>query len=403
MTVAVTRHLPADEAGLFFIGFAIIQFLSVVCALGLETISLRHFGIAVSEKNINLARALARYTWKWAVTGSIVTGACLALLAPLVSDYFINVPSATMAFIMFSIALPFATVTLIVAHQFQGLGAIVTSAVLLSVAVPALVAAGVFAEDLDRAASVSFVYAGSCILTASLGVAALERRLVGERSEWLNGPAIWREAKPLWAVNVVFALGHWAGVFLVAFWETPESVSGFTAALRTAGLVSFVLVALNFIMAPRYAALYKKHAFDELRALAIMSVRLLAVVSLPILAVLLINADAVMALFGVEYGRFQWVLVVLALGQAVNVVTGPVGNLLTMSGHGEVMKKIVLASTAASIAVGMVLTPLFGPIGAAVATAFGVALQNVVASWKVQSILGINVLHAFHRSLPTRS
>jgi O-antigen/teichoic acid export membrane protein len=80
------------------------------------------------------------------------------------------------------------------------------------------------------------------------------------------------------------------------------------------------------------------------------------------------------------------------LGQAVNVITGSVGYLLTMSGNERDLRFVTILSGITVVILTCTLTPLYGAIGATVATAFSLAMQNLMAVYFVKKRLGFNTL-----------
>ena len=76
----------------------------------------------------------------------------------------------------------------------------------------------------------------------------------------------------------------------------------------------------------------------------------------------------------------------------MNVVTGSVGYLLSMSGHEKDLRNTVLISGPLAIIAAVALTPLWGATGSAIATALAVATQNLVAVFWVRKRLGFNTL-----------
>jgi O-antigen/teichoic acid export membrane protein len=64
------------------------------------------------------------------------------------------------------------------------------------------------------------------------------------------------------------------------------------------------------------------------------------------------------------------------VGHGVNVLTGPVGMVLVMTGHEKIMRNNVLAAGAVNIGLNLILVPKLGALGAAVATAVSLALVN---------------------------
>jgi O-antigen/teichoic acid export membrane protein len=83
------------------------------------------------------------------------------------------------------------------------------------------------------------------------------------------------------------------------------------------------------------------------------------------------------------------VLVILAAGQLVNALVGPVGFLMTMTGQQDAAARILVVHALANLAGLALLTPRFGPEGAAVATSFVRASWNLVLLFVVWRRLGV--------------
>ncbi len=91
-----------------------------------------------------------------------------------------------------------------------------------------------------------------------------------------------------------------------------------------------------------------------------------------------------MSLFGPEFATGASVLLVLVAGHGINVMTGPVGTVLVMTGHEKIMRNNVLAAAAVNIGLNLVLVPRMGALGAAVATAASLALVNGLSLLQVR-------------------
>lgn len=99
-----------------------------------------------------------------------------------------------------------------------------------------------------------------------------------------------------------------------------------------------------------------------------------------------------MWLFGEQFKSGANLLRIFALGQFVNVVTGCVGYLLSMSGHERDLRNVFFISGPMAIILALVLTPLYGVTGASVATAIALASQNLLAVGMVERRLGGSLL-----------
>ncbi|MCR4288475.1 MAG: polysaccharide biosynthesis C-terminal domain-containing protein, partial [Deltaproteobacteria bacterium] len=163
-------------------------------------------------------------------------------------------------------------------------------------------------------------------------------------------------------------------------------------ASRTAFLISFVLIAVNTIAAPKFAALYHKGDMEALGSIARHSAKLMAIFASPVLLLFLIFPGWVMAIFGSQYADHGLILAVLAIGQFINVATGSVGYLLVMTGNERLQLYGISAVTVVSIVLYLTLIPAFGITGAAIATGVSVASQNLLACYLVYRALGIKTI-----------
>ena len=185
---------------------------------------------------------------------------------------------------------------------------------------------------------------------------------------------------------------QWSGQLISGAYVPSEEIAMLAVAQRTAVLTSFILMAVNMVVAPKFAALYKQGKTIELQNIAVFATRLMTLFALPVVGFMLLFSEWLMWLFGEEYKAGANLLRILAVGQFINVITGSVGFLLTMSGHERDMRNVVLFSGPLAIVLALVLTPLYGVTGAAVATAISVASQNLLAVAMVKKRLGFNTL-----------
>lgn len=157
-------------------------------------------------------------------------------------------------------------------------------------------------------------------------------------------------------------------------------------------LTSFILVAVNLVVAPKFAALKAKNDIDGIRRTAVLSVRLLVLSSMPMVVFILLMPEFVMGLFGEQFKQGSHLLQILVLGQAVNVITGSVGFLLTMSGNERDMRFVAIVSGLSMLFFAPIFTKLFGAIGAASVTSLCVSMQCLMAVFFVKKRLGFNTL-----------
>ncbi len=83
-------------------------------------------------------------------------------------------------------------------------------------------------------------------------------------------------------------------------------------------------------------------------------------------------------------------MLIFLCGQIVNALAGSVGLIMTMTGHQNQAGAIVAVSAAVNIILNALLIPLSGLRGAAISTAFTMALRNITILIYIRRRLGIN-------------
>ena len=102
-------------------------------------------------------------------------------------------------------------------------------------------------------------------------------------------------------------------------------------------------------------------------------------------------------IFGEEFVVGSNTLLILSLGQFVNVVTGSVGGLLSMSGYTRYLFWGGVVSTLNFIILAIFLIPRFGASGAAIAQSVSLTLQMLIYSWGVKRTLGFVPMNIFRK------
>jgi O-antigen/teichoic acid export membrane protein len=147
----------------------------------------------------------------------------------------------------------------------------------------------------------------------------------------------------------------------------------------------------NFVLPPLVVQMLATGKKRQLQAI-VQSVSTVA--SVPALAIVLFFAVAGPLVCGLIFGPYYrdagLVLAILALGKAANVLTGPCGTTLIMAGGRRQTLVIMLATTAVTLPMQVLGFKLWGITGVAVATAFGVLIQNLMQVVAVRRLTGIS-------------
>jgi len=172
----------------------------------------------------------------------------------------------------------------------------------------------------------------------------------------------------------------WAAVIMLGMWGNAEEVGIYSAATRIAMLVSFALIPVNSIAMPEFASMFKAGHQSEVNRLARLASLLALLIAAPIALVSFVAPTEVMALFGPDFGTGSYALVILVIGQLVNVMTGPASAILVVSGNESDQRASSFIGATLMLVAGVTLIPAFGMIGAAISAALAVAGMNITAA-----------------------
>ena len=177
---------------------------------------------------------------------------------------------------------------------------------------------------------------------------------------------------------------------LIGVFCAPADVGVYQVAAQTALVLGSLLAGVNAIFVPMAADLHHLGEHQRLQSLFRISTRWGLHAATPLFLVMVIFAPEVLsALYGAEYRTAAVSLMILSCGQFVNIATGAVGSLLTMSGYPKRWLAITVAAVAANLGLNLILIPRAGIAGAAMATSLASLLLFSAALWQVRTKVGI--------------
>ena len=388
--VALARILGAEGAGLYFTALSVVALTTIVVRMGLDNALLCMIAGYVAEGDWPRALGAYRLGMRAVSVLSLILAVVLLFAAPLLATQLFAKPEVTlplqvMSFAVFTFSLMMLSEACLKALKH------IRDAMLVSGVIYPLVGL-VLIWPLTHL----FGPAGACLsYVLGTGMAALVGQIAWRRARPLVkpdltvGPELRRSAAPLWLMMILTAgVMPWAPLLLLGVWGTSEEAGIYGAASRLSLLVSFFLVAVNNVVAPRFATLYKQGKMGELKRTVQRASLLILSLSSPMLVLLLVANTWVMSLFGPEFATGGPALAILAVGQAASAAAGSVNLLLMMSGHEREARNTALLGVVVLLTCAVTLIPAWGLIGAATATCAGIICVNLSALFYVRARLG---------------
>ena len=171
-------------------------------------------------------------------------------------------------------------------------------------------------------------------------------------------------------------------------WLTEAQISFLGVSNRISLLISFALLAVNFVLAPKLRALLKDNLVQESRVL-VRKITWLSISVSSFVVFLSVNySEFILSFFGNEFVNAQDVLLYFLLAQWLNASSGPVALLLIFSEK----EKMVLFSTTLSLICVILLFPIlvssYGVVGASVAVFLSSLVRNLLLVFMVKIVHG---------------
>jgi O-antigen/teichoic acid export membrane protein len=183
-----------------------------------------------------------------------------------------------------------------------------------------------------------------------------------------------------------------ADLWIVAAFAGVGNAALYGIASRVAAPLQAPLAIGIFALSGTAASMHVEGRHRELEAILKRAARRALMITLPAYAgLLLIGPSGLGAVFGPAYATAMPLVMVLGIGQLLNVAAGMGGTTLLMIGRSRTLLALSAVSTAFTIVAAAALVSWVGVIGAAIASALGVTLQNALALWAVRKSTGMDV------------
>lgn len=396
--IMVARTLNASGAGIFFLSITLMTIVSTLCRLGMDSVALRYSSILFSNNHQCKLKNLYLKIQTTILFLSLLMSICLWVIAPYISqlfnkeEYLVEVIRLLAPFIM-----PFSLFW-IQAEFLKGINRQAFSVFIQVTAIPFFSSIGIllfssFSKSLNN---IIIIYGLSILLTAVLAYAGWSYFTSGykknENDYVFPMQKIISTSKPLYIGVIMNLIVLWTATIFLGVFSSDVEVGIFSVAQRTTNLISFVLFAVNSVVAPQFATLYNNGEIKQLSALTQQAVKITTLGAAPLVLFFIFKAEFVLSFFGTEFVIGSTMLILMTLGQFVSVISGSVGYLLMMSGNEHIYRNCQILAAVVMLILCFFLIPLYGGLGAALSTSITIGSVNLISAffvWKKMRIISL--------------
>lgn len=397
LVMLVARVLSQADTGRYFSLLSLVSIAALVAGCGAGTAAVKLVAQAVAAQHPARVRGVIDAALLLLLAGCALVGGVLAL--PWTRAFLQAQMNLTVAvsFPLIWLWIGASALQTLLAEMFRGLqklflasafGGTASTLLALILLLGLRVTAGAEGLTLNRlilvvalANLIGVAAAGACLF-------AVARRLGPQVSRaW---PELLGLSAPLWATQIVLGLLLQADIWILQSAGDAAAVALYGTAVRMTLLLTLPLTVLNAALMPVIAARHAQGRRAELQTLLRDTASLAALPALGATALFALAGHTLLStLFGRFYAAALPLLLILSLGQLVNILCGSAGYTLMMTGRQREMMWITLLFGALLVIGGCLVVHRLGAPGLAGSAALCLAGQSIAMWLRVHQTRGL--------------
>jgi O-antigen/teichoic acid export membrane protein len=400
----LARLLSPAELGAYFLAYSVVGVFAGLGALGLTKAVVRFVAESMGLGQYERTRRAIRTALILGSLGALAVSVTYLLLGGTLVSSLFDSPALTAVTGVTAGWIAVVVVQGILVETFRGFHDIRMTTLLGGVANGnGIMTGGLFSLLLlliwlwsgeSGLTTVMLLAAGSGAVTAVLAGLLLRGRVASLSSDdseaGLRAGEMISVAWPMMVITLAFfALGQ-SSLWIAGAYLAQEDVALYGAAYRLTVYVALPLHIANMVAPPLIAEMYSQGRTGELqRTLRVMATVMGAPALLLLALFVFFGAQILGVVFGEFYQSAAVLLILLSLGQVVNVLAGSCSQALMMTGHQNIMMILTIVTGLVVIASTIWAVQNYGTLGVASAAAGGLILQNVSMLVAVKKLTGV--------------
>lgn len=392
--VYLARTLGPEPLGIYALGMTMVAFLGVFNGLGLPQAAVRFISHYVASGKIAQLRQFLISATGLLLAANVALGFTMLWAGPRVAVRFYHTSALAHYLKLFAVIMMLGALTAFFAKALQGYKQVSRLTVITDfVGTPLTMLLSIVLITWGKGL---WGYISAQVVSASV-VLVLLLRLIwkltpsdrSSRVSWsLPETEVVRFSTTLLGIGLLNFLMSQSDKVLLGFYSNPRQLGIYAVSAAMVAYIPIALQSVNQIFSPTISDLYTRGEHQLLGRLYQNLTRWVLAFSLPLAIVIIVFAKPLMRIFGPDFEAGWVVLVIGAVGQLVNCGVGSVGFLLLMSGNERKLIKVQAGAAILTLALGLLLVPRWGIVGAALAAAVTNAFTNGWNLLQVRRVLG---------------
>ena len=395
--ILVARGYGAAGSGVYNLSQSLMNFMASISKLGSDTLMTRFGAQYAAQKKFGWIKDLYNKSMLVSIPLSVGFSILLYFLSPWIADKIFNKPEIYPYFRLASFALLPLTIFNISNGGIRGLKKIRTYALLQNVSnfFFGCIIIGIFLFITNDLYAPVLTYVLFITITGFLALyfflkysnyknTPVEKGLDFNEKFWIGFS--------LFVASFASLIRGYTDTFILGRYATIEDVGIYRNAFKIATVTRITLTAFLVPAAPKFAELFSQGKMKELAKSAQFATKIIFWTSAPILLIIMCFPKLIMSVFGEQFTDGSTALMILSFGQFINSSTGPVSNILVMTGKQKLNRNLMVFTTVIAIGLDLWLIPIYGANGAAIVNTIGIMIMNLLPFFLVKYYYGFYTL-----------
>lgn len=388
-TVLLARMLGPDSFGVYAFALAVVMVVGLPAKAGVPQLVTKETAKGQASEQWATVKAV----WRWSNAAILLASMVILFAATLVSALFAErvEPELSITIGIGLLMIPIMGLALIRASALRGLGHTVLGqlpeltikpAVLLMLLIAthwwfsSIPFTSATAMGFNIAATLVAFVVGAVLLQRTRPTVLQQAQPVYESRAWLS------TILPMASINAMHLINTQADILLIGVFMSITDVGQYKVAAQTSLVVAFGLQATKMVVEPYFARFYYQGELVKLQRLARAASRLNLLIAAAVLGLLIFFGGEFLELvFGTAFAAALTPMLILSSGRLVGSSVGASGHLLNMAGYHKEYARFWIFAAILNVLLNLLLIPMFGAVGAAVATAVTLVLANILGWW----------------------
>jgi len=381
----VAKTLGAHNLGIFSLLEAGVAIVAGFLGFGIAPTLVKYIPVHLEKKEYSNVKRLLKVCFFTLLISGLLAIVLIYLLFPIVLDYWPNLAEHKVAALTMLLMIPISLISFYYQQGLRGfqefkhmiLGATFIQLTLKVILVVFFFSGGILLMGYIWAVILS---AFISLLWMAYGLRKKVKAMpmadnVENNSrflEWKNYSVV------MYSSSFVSNSMSYLDRFLIGFFVSANAVGVYVVARMLVQLPLVFFQLLMSVAAPMFSAAHSKDDSEEIQHLYHLVTDWVTRASLPLILFMAVFAQEILDLYGEEFsGTGYWTLLILLFGQFINLVTGPVGMVMNMTGYEKILFKFTLYQTLLGALALLLLTPMLGLFGAAASMSITVSIYSL--------------------------